>query len=121
MAHPIPTFETDDEWASYVEGELRVALPTDWRCLRSIPPDGAAATWEILPGADPDDWFGIEMPPGAKNFIIFCGNTDAGIGGPHLLAQQARVVPRLGLRLHPLRDVLKWVFTNCPPNMRGLS
>lgn len=117
----IPQLDDDAAWAAFVEAELTASLPPGWRWIRTTPPDGAAATWEVHLSEDPDDWFGLEMPPGAQNFIVFCGNSDAGVGGPHLLAQQARVIPRLGLMLHSLRDVLAWIFTNCPPNMRGLS
>ncbi len=122
---PAPEFKTRDEWRLFVEAELASALPAGWKIESTHSIAGAAGSWEIVPiteqGGGADWWFGLEAPADWSHFIVFCGNSDAGPGGVHFFAPHARVIPRAGLALHPLHKILRWVFENHEPNVRGLS
>lgn len=123
--HPVPQFESPEDWKAWFEAELSAALPPGWR-REVIPASLRGKTgWIVEPAPDPASClnhdFIIEPAADWSVIIVYCGNSDAGAGGIHWYAEQARVIQRDSLAFHPLREMLQWVFRRCEPNVRGLT
>lgn len=123
--HELPAFATPEEWERWLENELVAALPAGWTWRRSssyVP--ASRRCWEVAPPEAPSgllEEFTIELSANADTVLVYCENSDAGFGGPHLLVQRARVIQREVLALSPLRDLLRWIFEKCEPNVHGLT
>lgn len=121
----VPNFETPEAWQAWFEAELAAALPAGWKWERSARmrrPD--RVTWWVQP-EQPDDClqedFILEPAVDWDTITVFCGNSDGGAGGVHWYAEEARVIHRDSLAMAELREVLRWIFKHCAPNVRGLS
>jgi hypothetical protein len=112
---------SDLELATYVEEEIRSALPEDWQLQRE--PDGALR-WRILPpsvltGADED--YRIRMSGDRREIIIEYGNTDAGPLSLRDFLLSAMIFDLDGRKYFPLSKVITEVITNYELNKWGLT
>lgn len=121
----VPDFSTPEEWVAWFETELAAAVPEGWKWQRSQRSlRSARPAWFVEPSTSEGclmEDFIIEHALDWDTIIVFCGNSDAGAGGVHWYAEQARVIHRDTLALSSLREVLRWIFQHCEPNVRGLT
>lgn len=112
-------FKDDAQLTSYVESQAREGLPPGWRLVGGQGPrtwlivaDGKSAQMEnfILTVSGDFEWF-----------ILYFGNSDAGYGGIHIVALNAKVMTSSSLDHFPLAQAIKYVVTTCKVNTWGLT
>jgi hypothetical protein len=111
-------FTSDSELVDYVESQIQLVLPVDWRFERL---EGRRLGWRIVPpGRNLTDY--LMYSTGDRSSLLFVyGNSDAGPLRLEQMLLNAKMLNMEALHLFPLSRMVEHLLKTCELNRWGLT
>jgi len=112
------SFKTDAELIEYVEGQVGLVLPPDWKIGRI---SGERVAWSIRPPGQTLKDYILYVSDDRRDFVFLYDNTDEGPRGLNHALLNAKVFDVGALQWCPLSRAIKHVVETCKLNRWGLT
>lgn len=120
LGQPLAASQAEAE--DYMSRELRQALPSGWELS---PRGGAELTWSLQKPGDsasaPQEEYGVRLTADLKLVLFTYGNSDAGILRLEQCLQPALMIEAAALHHYGVKEILRLLIAQYPPNRFGYS